>query len=279
MKVLCVLFISLLGLCLAQNAPPLLTGTWTSECSLIQNSPNLYQIRTTTYGAWDNELQEGTWTSVLDAYSSNICDPNFQQYRLTYTGSYQLTGKQSDIPLFWNINYRYNSKTLEVFSDDFAAYIDNDPSCGITNIVSFSVMSVRHSHCENLQIVPIEDCPISYDIIRRFGDILWMGNQFEGDPIYWNAHCQEEDRLQVPDDYYFVISTAVNDYDYGVDLDYYLYTYEDDEDDDESTFITTEFETDEDDLGIDSYTVYGASSSGNILAVSMALLFVIVALF
>merc|ERR1712000_229281 len=105
-----------LALCCAivngQDSVPLLEGRYEDDlCHSVPLSTNLYQRRTIVYGAWSNEDQSGTWSYFVDVFSTSDCDPNFQNYRTTFSGTYSLTGKESeDLDMFWHIEYRYDSK-------------------------------------------------------------------------------------------------------------------------------------------------------------------------
>merc|ERR1712054_90185 len=130
---------------------------------------------------------------------------------------------------------------MEVFTNDFADSINDDVSCDITNIIPQTIMSIRHSNCETLQILPIEECPVMYDVVRRFDSILWVGSQFPDEQFQWKPNCQNEDRPKVADPYSFTLTTAVNDYDYGVNLDPYVGST--------SVFGTSDFDRSKSDYG------------------------------
>lgn len=114
---------------------------------------------------------------------------------------------------------------MEVFTSAFAEYMIEEPACNIENIVPLTIISIRHADCLALQLVPIQEvsekklkfkykslisfvqCPVLYDIVRRSGNYLWMGNQFPGDPVQWASTCQEEDRPRFADEYSFLLSS------------------------------------------------------------------------
>jgi hypothetical protein len=94
-------------------------------------------------------------------YATSDCDANFRNYRTIYSGTYTLTGKESDfLPFFWHIEYRLLAKTMEVDTEGFRLEINDDPSCNIPNIVPNTIMSIRHADCPTLQIVPITEVSI-----------------------------------------------------------------------------------------------------------------------
>jgi len=273
---LCVFFISFV---LAQETVPEVEGSYVDQvCNLIPHSASLYQKRSMVFGAWDNLLQQGTWSYTVDVFKTSACDNNFRNYRLSYTGIYSLTGGRSEaIENFWNIEYRLNTKTLEVFSSSFANYINAEPSCSIVNAAVNSVINIRHADCSLLQITPIKECPTFYDIIRRYRATIWIGSQFVGEDLRWQPNCQKEDRPEFYDPFSFISLTAVDTYDFGVNLDPYL----------TPSFETSRFDATASDLGLQSYSVappaydpyaYVVSSSRN-LVVSFALLLVCALLF
>jgi hypothetical protein len=197
------------------------------------------------YGAWDNIAQSGSWAYTVNAFANVECDPNFQYYSTVTTGTYHITGKESeDVDKFWNVEYRVNTKTFEATDAQFANDLLDENDCELTSVVPFTIVEIRHESCRRLQILPIRGCVVMYDIVRRQGNYLWIGDQFTGDDQAWLNNCHDDQRPKVADPYYFVRAGSRN-YDYGVDLDVYVTGTD--------VFATSEFDRNADDFGFDGY--------------------------
>mmetsp|Transcript_7893 Transcript_7893/g.33232 ORF Transcript_7893/g.33232 Transcript_7893/m.33232 type:complete len:277 (+) Transcript_7893:69-899(+) len=197
----------LLGLALfvaaavAQSSPPNLNGRWDDTvCHLITNSDQLYERRTIEYGPWSNEDQQGSWEMIVEVWQGDsTCDPDFITYRITYLGTYTLTGAESeDVPFFWNIEYNVNQQIMVVFTSDFVSYLDRQSGCNIGEVEVNVLFDIADTTCVELNILPIVQCPVQFDIVRREANRIWVGEHFYGCPPSYVDNCLKEDR---PTDY------------------------------------------------------------------------------
>lgn len=86
----------------------------------------------------------------------STCDPDFITYRITYVGTYTLTGAESeDVPFFWNIEYNVNQQIMVVFTDDFVEYLDVQSGCNIGEVEVNVLFSIENTTCVELNILPI----------------------------------------------------------------------------------------------------------------------------
>lgn len=191
-------FILFTSFVIAQEKPPLLKGRYQDTvCNAVPDTMGYFQIRTIYYGEWDTDTQSGIWDYKQVVYSSSECTDANKLYEMIYTGSYQLTGKKSEhVEDFWNINYRYDSKDIRVFSAQFQNMIADATDCGIGLVVLGRLTDIEEDSCALLKEQPSRMCPISYDIIRKQDARIWLGLHFSGNPIHYMTNCQSEDRLR-----------------------------------------------------------------------------------
>jgi len=175
---------------------PNIVGRWDDTvCNLIPNSDQIYQKRTIAFGDYVPLQDSGPWEATTLYYQGNLCEPTQESYRTTYLGTYRIGLNSTQNPGFSDIEYRISSKTMQIYYKDFLDYIGNVHSCGIANANIEQFIDIRHTDCYPLQLVPIQECPIMYDIIRNEGDRIWVGNQFPGNGA-WIEPCQTRFRPQ-----------------------------------------------------------------------------------
>jgi len=169
-------------------------GRWDdTNCNLVPGSANIYQKRTLGFGIYDDYDNFGSWEATTVYFKGNLCVEGEESYRTTFVGTYQLGGASS-LDGFTDVTYRFNSKQMQIFTDDMLDYVNSLPSCSIKEENTEQFVNVRHADCYPLHLVPIENCPILYDIIRKEDTRIWVGNQFPGDGSQWQKPCSAANR-------------------------------------------------------------------------------------
>jgi hypothetical protein len=128
-------------------------GRWDDTvCNLVPGSDGMYRKRSYTLGHYSLYYEFGTFEITTLYYRHNLCSQ--PSYRTVFQGTYKFEDEQT-VEGFYNINYRLNSKTMSVFSEDMLQWIDANPSCDINDPNLEDYMNIKYTDCYPLQLVPI----------------------------------------------------------------------------------------------------------------------------
>jgi len=224
---------------------------------MVPHSAQIYRKRTLAFGDYDDSIGYGSWEATTVYYKGNMCVDNEESYRTTFLGTYKFGSDSSAVPGFTDIQYRINSKSMQIFTEDMHDYIYSLSSCDVVGDIE-QFINIRHANCYPLQLVPVENCPAMYDIIRVEDDRIWVGNQFPGDGA-WVAPCSDRKRPQEYDQFGLGLFVSVVGLDQTTfNLQPYIEEY-----------ISTEFQIDNR-LGISTIVV--EENNSNVLIPTLVLL-------
>eukprot|EP01115_Flamella_aegyptia_P014272 TRINITY_DN80283_c0_g1_i1.p1 TRINITY_DN80283_c0_g1~~TRINITY_DN80283_c0_g1_i1.p1 ORF type:complete len:299 (-),score=66.16 TRINITY_DN80283_c0_g1_i1:60-914(-) len=198
----------------SQSNPPLLEGQWDDTvCNLVPLSAQIYRRRSLTYGRWNNAAQLGSWEYREIGYQGTNCTQETEDYEVTYFGTYHLSGKESEfVEKFWHAEYQVTRQVITVFTDDFANYINNLHGCSFPSRIFANVQQVIDDvTCTELNIQPIEECPVQFDIVRRQNDRIYIGDKYPGTPPYYLENCSSNTRPRIYDNFGFLLFGSVQD--------------------------------------------------------------------
>jgi len=172
------------------NAPPNVQGQWyDAVCNLVPNSDQLYQNRTYFFSTVNTKTLDGTYELVQQYFGDSACGVSQEIYRTSEKGSFVMSTRAS-LERFWKINYFPSSRSMQVFTSNYATTVNQFIPCKFPSLFSVNVQQdISAVSCSELNLISVVECPVEYDIVRRDGTNLYVGQRFPGLPPVFHGPC------------------------------------------------------------------------------------------